>query len=400
MMNKKMIKTGPAAPTNAMDRCRWRWRPSTLRFGRRRRSHSHGDGKMQSVHTIDPDVAIPKTWNSCRHGRLRGERRPERAEETVSKHDGRSDRRNEDSGTDVGETELRGVGIEDSQIDERTWGILVPDPVGKLVEELHKLPGTRPKVASGWRTTSYAWGRALRAPSPMRFSPSAKDSCAPTRANITENDPCRLCQVLKPRPHKDLRGGGAVDVPALNHGGLRLSIHRLARGDFAHERIRPEDLQDSFLLKRLRGSEVTRWFSRRNPNLRERPHLDDCTVYLSLGIRVTRPAAALPVGGDLEYADEVTLGRRLEGRRNSDIRNPSKAYRLWGFPSESGTNSCRPKTYNTRTRVKHMRLGEGTGSLRSTRRIGERCGRLSRGPPHEEPQGRVPAGPHPCPASR
>ena len=82
------------------------------------------------------------------------------------------------------------------------------------------------------------------------------------------------------------------------------------------EGIGPEQLRVKELLKRVEEEQITEVILATNPNIEG----EATAMYLArllkpLGVRVTRPASGLPVGGDLEYADEVTLGRALEGRR-------------------------------------------------------------------------------------
>jgi recombination protein RecR len=86
------------------------------------------------------------------------------------------------------------------------------------------------------------------------------------------------------------------------------------------EGIGPEQLRIKELLRRVGEEGVTEIIVATNPNTEG----EATALYLTrqlkpLGIRVTRPASGLPVGGDLEYADEVTLGRALEGRRDVDV---------------------------------------------------------------------------------
>ena len=108
-----------------------------------------------------------------------------------------------------------------------------------------------------------------------------------------------------------------MDVPALERTGAFNGLYHVLHGAISPMNgIRPEDLKIASLLERLKGSEVTEVVLATNPNLEG----EATSMYLHglispLGIRVTRPARGLPVGGDLEYADEVTLGRALEGRQ-------------------------------------------------------------------------------------
>src|SRR5919204_118880 len=137
-------------------------------------------------------------------------------------------------------------------------------------------------------------------------------------------------------------GGGLVGAKVSRQGGLLgLAIHpKVIDGAAAVEKIRefrgryhvlggaispidgigPEDLRTRELMARLSDGAVTEVILATDPNLEG----EATATYLArlvkpLGVRVTRPASGLPVGGDLEYADEVTLGRAFEGRRQLDV---------------------------------------------------------------------------------
>ena len=136
-------------------------------------------------------------------------------------------------------------------------------------------------------------------------------------ANITETDPCRLCQDSGRDRTRICVVEEPMDVPALERTGAYTGLYHVLHGAISPMNgIRPEDLKIASLLERLKGSEVTEVILATNPNLEG----EATSMYLHglispLGIKVTRPARGLPVGGDLEYADEVTLGRALEGRQ-------------------------------------------------------------------------------------
>ena len=192
------------------------------------------------------------------------------------------------------------------------------DPVGKLVEELHRLPGIGPKTAQRLAyhlirmgdEHSHALAEAILAVKQRIILCSA---CA----NITESDPCRLCMDSSRDRSRICVVEEPMDVPALERTGAYGGSYHVLHGAISPMNgIRPEDLKIASLLERLKGSEVTEVILATNPNLEG----EATSMYLHglispLGIKVTRPARGLPVGGDLEYADEVTLGRALEGRQ-------------------------------------------------------------------------------------
>ena len=194
-----------------------------------------------------------------------------------------------------------------------------PRAVTRLIEEFHRLPGIGPKTAQ--RLTFYL----LRAPKEQALSLAEaltylKEkivTCAICQ-NIAEENPCAICR-------DEARDRSIVcvveeplDVLALERTREYRGLYHVLHGAISPvEGIGPEDLRVQELLTRVqREPGIAEIVLATNPNLEG----EATAMYLErlikpLGIKLTRLARGLPVGGDLEYADEVTLTRALEGRR-------------------------------------------------------------------------------------
>jgi len=196
-----------------------------------------------------------------------------------------------------------------------------PEPVTRLIEQLSRLPGIGPKTAS--RLTYFL----LRAPDEQSLSlaQALQDLKARTRFcsvcfNITDADvdPCAICR--DERRDADLLCvvEEPLDVLALERTrGFRGRYHVLHGVISPVEGIGPQDLKIRELLGRLEQHRPREVIVATNPSLEG----ESTAMYLQrqlapLGIRVTRLARGLPMGADLEYADEVTLAHALEGRQN------------------------------------------------------------------------------------
>jgi recombination protein RecR len=195
---------------------------------------------------------------------------------------------------------------------------LTAEPVTRLVEELGRLPGIGPKSAS---RLAYHLLRASReqALGLAEAILEAKEritlcSCC---FNITESDPCELCQ----DPTRDRSVICVVEEPldalALERTGEFKGLYHILHGAISPvDGIGPDKLRIRELLERVereRPGEII---------LVTHPHIegDATAMYIArqltpMGVSISRPASGLPVGGDLEYADELTLGRALVGRR-------------------------------------------------------------------------------------
>ena len=142
-----------------------------------------------------------------------------------------------------------------------------------------------------------------------------------TCGNVAEEEECRICR----DPRRELSVICVVeepkDVAAVEKmREYRGRYHVLGGAISPIEGVGPEDLRIKELMARLADGTVTELILATDPNLEG----EATATYLArlvkpMGIRVTRPASGLPVGGDLEYADEITLGRAFEGRRLLDV---------------------------------------------------------------------------------
>jgi recombination protein RecR len=195
----------------------------------------------------------------------------------------------------------------------------IAPPVVALIEEFSKLPGVGVKTAQ--RLTFFI----LRSPGDQarRLAEAIlrvkEDIIYCSRCfNITESDPCPTCS----NPNRDQEVICVVEEPldviALEKTGVYKGLYHVLHGALSPvEGIGPKDLRINELLKRVSGSSVREVILATNPSLEG----EYTAFYLKrelqpLNVRVTALARGLPIGGDLEYADEGTLSRALEGRRD------------------------------------------------------------------------------------
>ena len=194
--------------------------------------------------------------------------------------------------------------------------------VQDLIDELGRLPGIGPKSAQ-----RIAFHLLAAEPADVTRLAAAlqrvKDEVQFCRVcgNVAESDECRICR----DPRRDLAVVCVVeepkDVVAIERTReFRGRYHVLGGAISPIEGIGPDDLRVRELLVRLQDGAVTELILATDPNLEG----EATATYLArlvkpMGLRVTRLASGLPVGGDLEYADEVTLGRAFSGRRLLDV---------------------------------------------------------------------------------
>lgn len=192
------------------------------------------------------------------------------------------------------------------------------EPVSRLIEEFHKLPGIGPKSAA--RLTYHL----LRMPEDQARSLAEAIVAVKERIvlcslcqNLTDTDPCAICGSTERDRTMICVVEEPLDILALERTGGYNGLYHVLHGVISPiEGIGPDDLKIGELLARLRDGSVAEVILATNPSLEG----EATTMYLQrlispLGLRVTCLARGLPVGGDLEYADEVTLARALEGRR-------------------------------------------------------------------------------------
>jgi recombination protein RecR len=192
-------------------------------------------------------------------------------------------------------------------------------PVQDLIDELGRLPGVGPKSAQRIAFHLLKLGKddALRL---ARAIAEAKDrvSFCRTCFNIAEGDVCGICD----NPRRDPTVVCVVEEPrdlvAVEKTGEFNGRYHVLQGAISPiEGVGPEQLRIRELLDRIGSDGIAEVILCTNPNLEG----EATAMYLGrllkpLGLRVTRIASGLPVGGDLEYADELTLGRAIEGRRD------------------------------------------------------------------------------------
>ena len=190
--------------------------------------------------------------------------------------------------------------------------------VQDLIDELGRLPGVGPKSAQ-----RIAFHLLQADPTDVRRLAAVlvevKDKvrfCA-ICGGVAEEETCRICR----DPRRDVAVICVVeeskDVVAIERTReFRGRYHVLGGAISPIEGIGPDQLRIKELMTRLADGAVTEVILATDPNLEGEATATYLTRFLAnLGIRVTRLASGLPVGGDLEYADEVTLGRAFEGRR-------------------------------------------------------------------------------------
>jgi recombination protein RecR len=194
---------------------------------------------------------------------------------------------------------------------------VTPEPVTQLVEAFAQLPGIGPKTAS--RLTFYLLRRpaeqAETLANALRDLKQRIVFCS-TCFNITEESPCAVCRDEGRDRSIICVVEEPLDVVAIDRtGGYRGLYHVLHGAISPVEGIGPDELRIDELLARLKAEPVQEVLLATNPNLEgEATGMYLARLLQPMGVRVTRLARGLPVGGDLEYADAVTLGRALEGR--------------------------------------------------------------------------------------
>ena len=191
-------------------------------------------------------------------------------------------------------------------------------PLARLIDELSKLPGVGPKTAQRLAyfilRTNAADAEALAAA--IRSVKTDLRYCG-VCFNIAEADPCAICS-------SDERDAKVVcvveeplDVLAIERTGQFKGRYHVLHGAISPMNgVRPDDLKIPQLVERVKKGGIEELILATNPNLEgEATSMYVAQLLAGSGARLTRLARGLPMGGDLEYADEVTVSRALEGRR-------------------------------------------------------------------------------------
>lgn len=195
---------------------------------------------------------------------------------------------------------------------------LYPAPLAKVINELMKMPTVGPKTAQ--RLAFYLLqasredvARLVGALEEMKEKMLFCSRCF----NISDQDPCGICTDVSRDHHTICVVGDPRDIVALERSReFRGTYHVLGGSISPIDGIGPDELRVRELLERLKTGDIRELILATDPDVEG----EVTAIYLGklikpMGIRVTRLAHGLPMGSDLEYADEVTLARAIEGRR-------------------------------------------------------------------------------------
>ncbi len=192
-----------------------------------------------------------------------------------------------------------------------------PAPISKLIDSFMKLPGIGPKTAA--RLAFYVLN--MKDDDVVQFSKSLMDvkrelTFCSICGHITEDDPCYICQDKQRNRTVICVVQETKDVIMMERMREYQGLYHVLHGAISPmDGIGPEDINIPSLLERLKDDTITEIIMATNPNIEG----ESTAMYISrlvkpLGLKITRLAHGLPVGGDLEYADEVTLSKAMEYR--------------------------------------------------------------------------------------
>jgi recombination protein RecR len=194
--------------------------------------------------------------------------------------------------------------------------------VQDLIDELGRLPGVGPKSAQRIAFHLLAADAAdVRRLVAALTQVKEKVRFCRVCGNVAEEEECRICRDPRRDAHVICVVEEPKDVVAIEKTReFRGRYHVLGGAISPIEGVGPDDLNIKNLMTRLADGEITELILATDPNLEG----EATATYLArlvkpMGLAVTRLASGLPVGGDLEYADEVTLGRAFEGRRRLEV---------------------------------------------------------------------------------
>ena len=194
--------------------------------------------------------------------------------------------------------------------------------VQELIDELGRLPGIGPKSAQRiafhiLQTQSFDTTRLAQILMDVREKVRFCSICG----NVSEQDTCSICRDVRRNQAIICVVEEAKDVAAIERTREFRGLYHVLGGALSPiDGIGPNELRFTQLVKRLADATVTEVIIATDPNLEgEATATYLARLLVQPGLRVTRLASGLPVGGDLEYADEVTLGRAFEGRRVVEV---------------------------------------------------------------------------------
>ncbi len=191
-------------------------------------------------------------------------------------------------------------------------------PVARLIEEFEKMPGIGNKTAQrlAYYVLDMSQGSAVNLINAIKDAKSKITYCTICQ-NLTDINPCSVCSNVK----RDISTICVIesprDVVAMEKIREYRGLYHVLHGAISPMNgIGPDDIRLKELLNRIVGNEVIEVIMATNPNVEG----EATAMYVSkllkpLGVKVTRIAHGIPIGGDLEYTDEVTLAKAIEGRR-------------------------------------------------------------------------------------
>ncbi|MBI4101110.1 recombination protein RecR [Candidatus Microgenomates bacterium] len=195
---------------------------------------------------------------------------------------------------------------------------MLPNALQNLINEFAQLPGVGPRTAERFAFYILRMPRSQSQALAQALSKLHQDirSCSICH-NLSEGKICNICG----NPRRDSKLIAVVeeplDVVALEKTGLFKGLYHVLGGVISPiDGIGPEQLNITSLLKRLKGKKVAELIIATNPTTEGEATAMYLQKRLPKGIKITRLARGLPIGSDLEYADQITLGRALEGRQS------------------------------------------------------------------------------------
>jgi recombination protein RecR len=195
---------------------------------------------------------------------------------------------------------------------------MTPPPLARLINELTRLPGVGPKSAA--RLAYHILKRpAAEAEALAAAIAEVKASIfrCPVCNNMTDVDPCAICADARRDPSVICVVEEAFNIPTIEATRDFRGLYHVLLGALSPLRgIGPDEIDVAGLVRRVRDGEVREVIVATNPNVEGEATAHYVAQQLRpFGPRITRLAFGLPVGGDLEYADQVTMAKAIEGRR-------------------------------------------------------------------------------------
>ncbi|MFC1989775.1 recombination mediator RecR [Chloroflexota bacterium] len=191
-------------------------------------------------------------------------------------------------------------------------------PISRLIQELNKLPGIGPKSAQriAYYLLRATEDQAMLLADAVLLVKQQITLCS-TCFNVTDSDPCSICRNEERDQNMICIVEQPQDILALEHSRVYKGLYHVLHGAISPtDGIGANDIRIKELLERLKDSRINEVILATNPNLEG----EQTAMYLNhlispLGIKVTRLARGLPFGTELEYADDITLTRAIEGRQ-------------------------------------------------------------------------------------